>query len=191
MFCLEANERGETDLLTMEIDTGEARLKRKVTRRMPFAVRAKVAKQLRSMQEAGVVQLSSSPWASPVVMVRKCDGMHRFCVEYWDINLVTKVDTFPLLRIDDLQLGAARYFSTLDLASGYWQIRMHPNPIEKTALVTPQGLHEFWVMSFGPTNAPGVFQWLMERVLARMNPEDGPDFVVVYIDDDLVFSRTT
>ena len=104
-------------------------------------MRAEVAKQLRSMQEAGVVQPSSSPWASPVVMVRKRDETHRFCVDYWDLNLVTNVDTFPLPRRDDLQLGAARYFSTLDLASGYWQIRMHPNPTEKTALVTPQGLH--------------------------------------------------
>ena len=157
VFCLEANEQEETDLLTMEIDTREAWLKKKVIRHMPFAVRAEVAKQLRSMQEAGVVQLSSSPWASPVVMVRKRDGMHRFCVDYWDLNLVTKVDTFPLPKIDDLQLGAARYFSTLDLASGYWQIRMHLNSIEKTALVTLQSLHKFWVMSFGLTNAPRVF----------------------------------
>ena len=191
-FCLEANERGETDLFTMEIDTGEARPKKQVVRRMPFAVRAEVAKQLRSMQEAGVIQPSSSPWASPVVMVRKRDGTHRFCVDYRELNSVTKADTFPLPRIDDLldQLGAARYFSTLDLASGYWQIRMHPNLIEKTAFVTPQGLHEFWVMPFGLTNAPGVFQRLMERVLAGLNPEDGPDFVVVYIDDVLVISRT-
>ena len=176
----------------MEIDTGEARPKKQVVRHMLFVVRAEVAKQLRSMQEAGVIQPSSSPWASPVVMVRKRDGTHRFCVDYRELNSVTKADTFPLPRIDDLldQLGAARYFSTLDLASGYWQIRMHPNSIEKTAFVTPQGLHEFRVMPFGLTNAPGVFQRLMERVLAGLNPEDGPDFVVVYIDDVLVFSCT-
>ena len=113
-------------------------------------------------------------------------------MDYGELNSVTKADTFPLPRIDDLldQLGAARYFSTLDLASGYWQICMHPNSIEKTAFVKPQGLHEFRVMPFGLTNAPGVFQRLMERVLAGLNPEDGPDFVVVYIDDVLVFSRT-
>ena len=139
-----------------------------------------------------MIQPSSSPWASPVVMVRKRDGTHRFCVDFRELNSVTKADTFPLPKIDDLldQLGAARYFSTLDLASGYWQIRMHPDSVEKTAFVTPQGLHEFRVMPFGLTNAPGVFQRLMERVLSGLNPEDGPDYVVVYIDDVLVFSRT-
>lgn len=139
-----------------------------------------------------MIQPSNSPWASPVVMVRKRDGTHRFCVDYRELNSVTKADTFPLPRIDDLldQLGAARYFSTLDLASGYWQIRMHPDSVEKTAFTTPHGLHEFRVMPFGLTNAPGVFQRLMERVLAGLNPPDGAAFVVVYIDDVLVFSRS-
>ena len=191
-FCLEPNERGETDILSMEIDTGGAPPKKQAARRMPFAVRSEVAKQLRTMQEAGVIQSSNSPWSSPVVKVRKRDGTHRFCVDYRELNSVTKADTFPLPRIDDLldQLGEARYFTTLDLASGYWQIRMHPDSVEKTAFITPQGLHEFRVMPFGLTNAPGVFQRLMEKVLAGLNPEEGPDYVVVYIDDILVFSRT-
>ena len=159
---------------------------------MPFAVRQEVARQPRKMQEAGVVQPSSSPWSSPVVMVRKKDGTHRFCVDYRGLNSVTKLDTFPLPRIDDLldQLGHSRYFSTLDLASGYWQIRVHPDPQEKTAFVTPQGLYEFRVMPFGLTNAPAVFQRLMQQALMGLNPEEGPDFLAVYIDDVLVFSRT-
>ena len=104
---------------------------------------------------------------------------------------MTKSDTFPLLRIDDLldQLGDSRYFSTLDLASGFWQIRLSDSAVEKTAFSVPQGLFEFRVMPFGLTNAPAVFQRLMERVLAGLNPEDGPDFVKVYIDDVLVFSH--
>ena len=192
VFSLDPNERGETDWHTMQIDTGEAAPRKQLVRRMPFAVRAEVAKQLREMQAAGVVQPSSSPWASPVVMVRKRDGTLRFCVDYRELNSVTKADTFPLPRIDDLldQLGAASYFSTLDLASGYWQVPMHPDSIEKTAFVTPQGLYEFRVMPFGLTNAPGVFQRLMEKVLAGLNPDDGPDYVAIYIDDVLVFSRT-
>ena len=182
----------ETDLLTMEIETGEATPKKQASRRMPFAVRSEVAQQLRDMQAAGVVKPSNSPWASPVVMVCKRDGTHRFCVDYRELNSVTKDDTFPLHRIDDLldQLGEARYFSTLDLASGYWQIRMHPDSVEKTAFITPQGLFQFQVMPFGLTNAPSVFQRLMERVLAGLNPEDGPDFVSVYINNVLVFSCT-
>ena len=125
-------------------------------------------------------------------MVRKKDGSHRFCVDYRHLNSVTKSDTYPLPRIDDLldQLGECRYFSTLDLASGYWKIRVAPESREKTAFTTPQGLYEFLVMPFGLTNAPAAFQRLMQRVLAGLNPEAGPDFVAVYIDDVLVFSRT-
>ena len=114
------------------------------------------------------------------------------CVDYRGLNAVTKADTFPLPRIDDLldQLDKARYFSTLDLASGFWQIRMEPRSQEKTAFVTPQGLFEFRVMPFGLTNAPGVFQRLMQQVLAGLNPDDGNEFVTAYIDDILVLSST-
>lgn len=87
-------------------------------------------------------------------------------------------------------LGDARYFSTIDLASGFWQICLHPSAKEETAFVVPQGLFEFRVMPFGLTNAPGVFQRLMQRVLAGLNPLDGQEFVSVYIDDILVYSRS-
>ena len=105
-----------------------------LARRMPLAVRREVAKQLRDMQKAGVIQPSVSPWSSPVVMVKKKDGTQRFCVDYRALNSVTRGDTFPLPRIDDLldQLGNSRFFSTLDLASGYWQIRLSQTSREKT-----------------------------------------------------------
>ena len=191
-FALQENERGETDLIEFDIETGDAPPRRCAPRRMPFAVREEVARQLKTMQDAHVIQPSASPWASPVVMVRKKDGSHRFCIDYRNLNAVTKQDTFPLPRIDDLldQLGKCKYFSTLDLASGYWQIKVAPTSREKTAFTTPQGLFEFLVMPFGLTNAPAVFQRLMQRVLAGLNPDSGPDFVAVYIDDVLVFSRT-
>ena len=191
-FSLEPGERGETDMVQMEVDTGDAAPRRQPARRMPFAVRQEVAKQLKTMQASGVIQPSRSPWASPVVMVRKKDGSHRFCIDYRRLNMVTKTDLYPLPRIDDLldQLGKSRYFSTLDLAAGYWQIRVHPKAIEKKAFITPQGLYEFRAMPFGLTNAPSVFQRLMQRVLMGLNPEEGPDFVSVYIDDVLIFSRT-
>ena len=192
MFSLEEGERGETDLIQMEIDTGDNPPKRQPARRMPFAVRPEVARQLSQMQNAGVIEPSRSPWASPVVLVRKRDGTHRFCVDYRALNSVTKPDRFPLPRIDDLldQLGESKYFSTIDLASGFWQIRMHPAAKEKTAFVTHQGLYEFRVMPFGLTNAPAVFQRLMQHVVCPLNPTTGRDFVSVYLDDILVFSRT-
>jgi len=100
----------------------------------------------------GIVQPSSSPWASPIVLVQKKDGTLRFCVDYHGLNSVTKKDTFPLPRIDDLldQVGHSHYFST----SGYWQIGMHPDSQEKTAFITHSGLYEFQVMPFGLCNAP-------------------------------------
>lgn len=105
---------------------------------------------------------------------------------------MSKADTFPLPRIDDLldQLGKSKYFTTLDMASGYWQIRVHPDSQEKTAFVTPQGLYEFRVMPFGLCNAPAVFQRLMQQVLQGLNPPEGPDFVSVYLDNVLIFSET-
>ena len=105
---------------------------------------------------------------------------------------MTRADAFPLPRIDDLlnQLGGAKYFTTLDLAAGYWQIRVSPGSREKTAFIAPQGLYEFRVMPFGLTNAPAVFQGLMQKVLHGLNLEGGPDFVSVFIDDILIWSRT-
>ena len=191
-FAVEDGERGETDLIQMTIDTADASPRRQPVRRIPFAVRAEVARQLQEMQTQGVIEPSCSPWASPVVLVRKKDGSLRFCIDYRHLNLVTKPDVFPLPRMDDLldQLGRSKFFSTLDLASGYWQVKMHPDSCEKTALITHQGLYEFRVMPFGLRNAPAVFQRLMQCVLAGLNPAEGPDFVSVYLDDVIVFSRT-
>ena len=191
-FCLDDGERGETDLVEMVIDTGDTTPKKQAIRRMPFAARSEVAQQLKKMQRNGVIQPSKSPWSSPVVLVQKKDGTLRFCVDYRGLNAVTKADTFPLPRIDDLldQLGKSRYFSTLDLSSGFWQIRIHPDSMEKTAFATPQGLYEFRVMPFGLTNAPSVFQRLMQQVLTGLNPDSGPSFISAYIDDILIFSTT-
>ena len=191
-FSLEEGERGETDLIEFQIDTGDTTPLRQRARRMPFAVRKEVARQLHAMQETGVVQPSSSPWASPVVLVRKKDGSHRFCVDYRQLNSATRLDSYPLPRIDDLLdvLGQAQYFTTLDLAAGYWQIPVHQDSIPKTAFITPQGLYEFRVMPFGLTNAPSAFQRLMQGILTELNPPERPSFVSVYIDDVLIYSRT-
>ena len=176
VFAVEENERGETDLIEMEIFTGDAPPSKQHLRRVPFGVRKEVAQQLQKMQEMNVIQPSSSPWSSPIVLVRKKDGTLRFCIDYRHLNSITKTDTYPLPRVDDIvdQLGpSTKYFSTLDLASGYWQIPMDPSSREKTAFITTGGLYEFKVMPFGLKNAPAVFQRLMEKILQQLNPVDG------------------
>ena len=119
------------------------------------------------MQEEGVIRASKSPWASSIVLVMKHDGSLRFCVIYRAFNAITKPEVFPLPRIDDLldKLGQSKYFTTLDLKSGYWQIRVGTSSWEKTAFVTHRGLYEFCVMSFGIKNVPSVFQRLMQNLL--------------------------
>ena len=192
VFSLEDGERGETGMVQLTIDTGDSKPKRQPARRTPFAARKEIAHLLWSMQEQGVIRPSSSPWASPVVLVRKKDGSLRFCIDYWNLNSVTKGDTFLLPRIDDMldQLGKSKFFSTLDLAAGYWQVQVHSDSCEKTAFITHQGLYEFSVMPFGLKNALAVFQRLMQRVLMGLNPDEGPSFVSVYLDDVIVFSET-
>ncbi len=156
-FSLEDGERGETTLIQMVINTGDADPKKQPTRLFPFGIRREVARQLRHMQETEVIQPSKS--ASPIVMVRKKDGTLHFCVDYRQLNAVTKHNTFPLLRVDGLldQLGQSEYFITLHLANGYWQLRILPDSQDKTAFTTHQGLYELRVMSFGLCNAPAVF----------------------------------
>lgn len=192
VFSLDKGERGETTMIEMHINTGDAIPKKQPMRRVPFAVRQEVAKQLLKMQRDRVIQSLSSPWASAIVLVHKKDGALHICVDYCHQNPVTKQDTFLLPRIDDLfdQLGSAKYFIALDLAAGYWQIRMAHDSIEKTTFVTTNELFEFQVMPFHLTNVSAILQRLMQQVLSGLNPVEGPDFVSGYIDDLLIFSRT-
>ena len=129
------------------------------------------------MQNA--IQPSNSPWASPVVLVtlvcNKKNSNFRFCVDYRSLNSSTKQDRLPLPRIDDVldQLGEMRYFSTLDLASGYWQVHMS-NMSKKKKSLRDAAQFEFLVMPFSLANAPAVFQHLMQQVIGVLNPLEGP-----------------
>ena len=188
VFAVDDDERGEVKDVQHGIDPGGSTPIRQAPRRVPFAVRPQLAKLVEDMLHGGVIQESCSPWASPVVLVRKKDGSLRFCVDYRRLNAVTRKDVFPLPRIDDLldQLSGKKDFSTLDAKSGYWQIPVEARSIAKTAFVTMSGLFEFRVMPFGLCNAPATFQRLMQRVLAGLGGEE--PFCSVHIDDVIVFS---
>ena len=156
--------------------------------RLSMSERAEVEKQVTGLLEKGFVQPSASPYGAPVLFVPKPDGSWRMCIDYRALNKLTRRNTYPLPRIDDLldNLSGAKYFSSLDLASGYHQIVLQPNDCEKTAFNTHIGKYEFKVLPFGLTNAPAVFQSVMNQVFREhLNKR-----VCVYLDDILVFSQT-
>lgn len=139
------------------------------------------------MLQKEVIKPSNSPWASPIVLVKKKDGSTRFCVDYRRLNSVTVKGAYPLPRVDESfdSLAGAKYFCTLDLASGYWQVVMQPEDRPKTAFASHKGLFEFTVMPFGLSNSPATFERLMEIVLCGLQWEK----CLVYLDDVIVFGK--
>ena len=188
IFSLDQSELGHTDIVTHTIDTGDHPPLHQPARQIPFALRAKVEEMVEDMVDQGVVQPSTSPWASPIVLVTKNDGSTRFCVDYRRLNSITKKDVYPLPRIDDTfdSLARQQCFTTLDLAYGYWQVGRDGQSQEKTAFITHSGLYKFRVMPFGLCNAPATFQRLMEVVLQGLVRKS----CLVYLDDILVIGRT-
>ena len=136
----------------------------------------------------GQIEPSNSPWATSVVLVTKKDGSTRFCVDYHQLNSLTIKDAYPLPWIDDSLrlLGNQLSFSTMDLASGYWQVAMSPEAKRKAAFVTNEGLFQFRVMPFGLCNAPATLERLMDRVLCGMRWSR----CLVYLDDVISFGKS-
>ena len=188
VFALDSSELGVTDLIEHEIDVGDSRPIKIPPRRIPMHKVDVVEKTLQEMEDKGIIRPSMSPWSAPVVIVQKKDGTLRFCVDYRGLNAKTIKDAYPLPRIEDNldSLRGAHWFTTLDLASGYWQVAVAEKDKPKTAFTTRFGLYEFNVLPFGLTNGPATFQRLMERVLRGLQWK----ILVLYLDDIIVFADT-
>ena len=155
--------------------------------RLAPAELTELKKQLDELLSKGFIRPSSSPWGAPVLFAKKADGTLRLCIDYRKLNHVTVKNKYPLPRIDDLfdQLRGSHRFSKIDLRSGYHQLRVREEDIPKTAFRTRYGHFEFLVMPFGLTNAPAAFMDLMQRIFRPYLD----CFVIIFIDDILVYSR--
>jgi hypothetical protein len=156
--------------------------------RMPVNELVELKKEIAELQSKGFIHPSSSPWGAPVLFMEKKDGTQRMCVDYCSLNEVTIKNKYPIPRIEDLfdQMKGASVFSKIDLRSGYHQLKIRESDIPKIAFHTRYGLYEYTVMSVGLTNAPAYFMYLMNKVFMKYLDK----FVVVFIDDILIFSKT-
>jgi hypothetical protein len=169
-----------------EIDTQDAKPVAGGTRRLAPLEKKAVSEHTATMLKNKIIVESSSPWAAPTVMVRKKDGTLRFCVDFRGLNKVTVGMEYPIPRVDDTldELGGSHVFSSMDLASGYWQLPMRAEDRQKTAFRTHEGLYEFLRMPFGIKNGPAIFQKAMNTTFG----EEFRKFVRVYIDDIVAHS---
>jgi hypothetical protein len=183
------NENGvATSHTTHRIDTGN----HSPIAVKPYRLSPKRQEQLREklddMINQDIIEECDSPWSAPVIMVPKKDDDIRVCVDYRQLNNITKPDRYPLPRIDDLlhQAKAMPFMSTIDLQSGYWQIMVHPDDQDKTAFISPFGMYRFKRMPFGLRNAPATFQRLMDKFIRSLKAK----CVLAYLDDLIIRSPT-
>ena len=191
VFAKDASELGCAKGFVHKIDTGDA----KPQTQQPYRKSPKIAQfegeHIEEMLKANIVEESISPWQSPVVLVKKkTPGEYRFAVDYRKLNKYTEPESFPVPQLesilDTIAASEAKFFSTLDLASGFWQIPMDPDSQQKTAFITQTGKYEFKRMPFGLMNAPTTYQRMMTNVLKGLNWK----ILLVYMDDIIIFSST-
>ena len=188
VFSTSEFDLGRTNLVRHKIDTGTNQPFKQQLRRHPMAYLPVIDEHVDKMLANDICEPSVSPWASNIVLVKKFDGTLRFCVDYRQLNNLTVKDSFPLPRIDTCfdALGGAKYFSTLDLRQGYWQVENDPETADKTTFITRKGAFKFKVLPFGLTNAPAVFQRLMNLVMQGLTWEA----CLVFLDDIIVMWST-
>ncbi|GBN56664.1 Retrovirus-related Pol polyprotein from transposon 297, partial [Araneus ventricosus] len=187
-FSNSDSDVGRCNMTQHRINTGNHPPIKQYPRRLPLAKKEEAERLVKEMVDNVIIEESSGPWASPIVLVKKKDGSTRFCVDYRKLNEITIKDSYPLPRIDDTMdaLNGSQWFSTLDLKSGYWQVEIQPEDKENTSFTTGQGLWQFKVMPFGLCNAPATFERLMETVLRGLTSEA----CLVYLDDIIIVGRT-
>jgi len=187
-FIKDKQDLGYTEAVHHRLRTTDSIPVAQPYRRIPPHQLQEVQEHIKGLLAQNVIVESHSPYAAPVVIVRKKDGGIRLCVDYRRLNAKTIGDAYPLPRIQESfdTLVGAQFFSTLDLASGYHQIAMHPDDQHKTAFVTPMGLFEYTRMPMGLSSAPATFQRLMQSTMSDFIFQ----FLLVYLDDLLVYSKT-
>ena len=186
-FAAGPTDLGRTSLMYHRIDIGDSAPVRQPMRRVPHEHIPVLKAEVGKLQKAGAVVPSTSPFASPTILVKKKDGSMRFCIDYRKLNSVTKKGAHPLFRIEDIfdTLTGSKYFCTLDLAMGYDQVEMYLDDREKRAFNTPFNLFQYNVMPFGHATAPATFMRLMTIVFSGMLYTTS----FAYLDDIIVFGR--
>ncbi len=190
IFAKSKDDMGLTNLVQHKIDTGDAAPVILPARRLPIHQRQVEKDEIEAMLKRGVIEPSDSPWRAAIVLVPKKgkEKAYRCCIDFRGLNACSRLDSYRLARIDDSidHLYGSRWFSTLDLQSGYWQVAMDPEDKIKTAFSCSQGHFHFLKMPFGLASAPATFQRLMEKVLSKLQYKT----CLVYLDDVIVYSST-
>ena len=188
LFAKDIYDLGKTDVYEHTIPTGDNHPKKQRLRTYSPEQNEFIQEEVKKLKDAGIIRDGSKNWAANVVVVDKKNGKKRLCIDYRQLNSITTIDSYPLPRIQETldAFHGAKWFTTLDLASGYWQILIAMMDIQKTGFITQRGFYEFVRMPFGLTNAPATFQRLMDKILEA---EIGK-FVQVYLDDIIIYSET-
>ena len=177
---------GKTDMIEHKIELTDNNPVRSRPYLLPYALRENLKREIEDMISFGIIRESNSPFASPIVIVKKKDGTNRICVDYRKLNKLTVADTDPIITAEDLfqWLGKSKYYSKIDLSKGYWQIPVVEEDIEKTAFITPDGTYDFLRMPFGMKNSGATLVHGMRKILAGMNNVDSyTDDLIIHTND--------
>ena len=189
IFSLEQSEIGCTDTAEHVVELLDTEPFKERFRQIAPPLVEEVREHIQEMLDGGAIHPSQSPWCNVVVLIQKKDGGLRFCIDFRRLNSRTKKDAYPLSQMQETMesMVGARFFSTMDLKSGFWQVKMAKDSQQYTAFtVGSMGVYEFLRMPYGLCNAPATFQRLMENCLGELNLT----YTLIYLDDVIVFSQT-